>query len=805
MDKKEIKNNLIKKIKYLFNKDIENCTNQEVYQALGTVIKEYIIDFWYETNKQIKKENPKKVYYFSAEFLTGKFLKNNLKNLAIYQDVKEVLNELSIDLKSLEKEENEQGLGNGGLGRLAACFLDSIATLEIPGYGVGLRYNKGLFKQKIKNGEQVETADNWLKDPNIWEIKIPSESVNVRFGGKIIYPQDSEKNKYEHVDYNLVKAIPYDMPIVGYKNNFITSLRLWDAQPINKGFDFERFSSGDYINAFKDQHQADAITQVLYPNDNIQCGKILRLKQEYFLVSAGLQNIVNKYIENGLDINEFYKYNVIQINDTHPALAIPEFMRILLDEQELEWKEAWKITKKTFAYTNHTIMSEALESWHKDLMKHHLPRIYMIIKEINRRFCDKLFNEMDMELEEISDIAIISHHMIHMAHLAIIGSFSVNGVAKLHTKILKEKELNKFYQIYPEKFNNKTNGITPRRWLLNSNEKLTNLIDDTLGKDWQNDISQLQKLENFKDIPSFKQKISSIKLENKKRLAKYIKKNNNIEVDPHSIFDVHAKRLHEYKRQLLNVLHIMHLYNKIKNDKNFTMHKRTFIFAAKAAPGYYLAKKIIKLINVVAKKINNDPEINDLIKVVFLENYSVSIAEILMPAADVSEQISTASKEASGTGNMKLMMNGAITLGTLDGANIEIKDAVGNDNIVIFGLRKQEVYNLYESQNYHAYECYNINPEIKKVIDQLINGFLPCDNNEFREIYDSLLKYNDNYFVLKDFISYANAQAKIDKLYKNQSKWLTMAIVNIANSYIFSSDRTIKDYCNDIWKVNYKK
>lgn len=802
LDKKNFKRNYHNKVKELFKKTLEDCSTLEKYEALGMLIQKEIINYWINTQKKISENQVKKVYYFSAEFLTGKFLLNNIKNLGLYDFCKEELKTLDIDLDELAKIEKEQGLGNGGLGRLAACFLDSIASLEIPGYGVGLRYNYGLFKQKIIDGHQIELPDDWLSTRNVWEVKDKNNAVHVNFNGKIIYPKDESYN-FRHINYNTIKAIPYDIPIVGYKNNFITTLRLWSAEPVNSGFDLNRFSSGDYVNAFVDQHSSDAITQVLYPNDNIKSGKLLRLKQEYFLVSAGLQDIIRTYKRENLSLDNFHKNIAIQINDTHPALAIPEFMRILIDHENFEWDDAWKITTQTFAYTNHTIMSEALESWHKGLIKHHLPRIYMIIKEINERFCNYLFNEKNMSLESISDVAIISHDYIHMAHLAIVGSFSVNGVAKLHTEILKDKELKNFYEIYPDKFNNKTNGITHRRWLINSNKDLTHLLNDTIGKAWQDDTSQLQKILAYKSDKSFKTKIAEIKLKNKKRLAHYIKEHNNIEVDPHSIFDVHAKRLHEYKRQLLNVLHIMYLYNKLKEDSDFKMQKRTFIFAAKAAPGYHIAKQIIKLINTVAEKINNDEDIKDRIKVVFLENYSVSIAEILMPAADVSEQISTASKEASGTGNMKLMMNGAITLGTLDGANVEIKDAVGEENIVIFGLRKNEVYELYETHAYHAYEYYKDNPEIKQVVDQLINGFLPKGEEEFQAIYDSLLKYNDQYFVLKDFKAYVEAQKKIDTLYRNHGKWLEMAIVNIANSGRFSSDNTIKNYADDIWEVPY--
>lgn len=800
--KEEFKKDYLKKLSQVSIKKLENTSKLEQYQALGGLIRDYISKYWLETREKNEKENKKEVYYFSIEFLTGKFLFNNLKNLNIFNQAKEGLSDLGIDINRLSLIEKEQGLGNGGLGRLAACFLDSFASLNLAGYGVGIRYRFGLFNQKIIDGYQVEYPDQWLTQKNVWEVKKVDESVEVKFGGNVEFTGTDGNISFKYENYDSILAIPYDTPIVGYHNNVINTLRLWSAEALRNDFDLGKFSKGEYIKAFERKHTVESITQVLYPNDSYEEGKMLRLKQSYFLVSAGLQDIIRKYKRSNKPLKDFHKHVAIQINDTHPALIIPELMRILMDEEGFTWKLAWEITTETFGYTNHTLLSEALETWEEGLVKEIVPRIYMIIKEINERFCKKLWDDYGIwDFDKISDMAIIGDGYVRMAHLAIEGSHSVNGVAKLHTELLKKRALNDYYELYPEKFNNKTNGITHRRWIINSNKELSDLITKYIGKEWKEDTYLMEDILEFKKDKEFREKVFSIKYENKKKLANYIMKKLNIEVDPNSIFDIQAKRLHEYKRQTLNILHIMYLYNMIRRNPDIEMQKRTFIFAAKAAPGYHLAKQIIKLINSVAEIINNDEKINDKIKVIFLENYSVSLAEVIIPACDVSEQISTASKEASGTGNMKFMMNGAITLGTLDGANIEIHDFVGQDNIVIFGLTKDEVYDYYETGCYSAFEYYNNDSRIKEVLDQLINGFLPNGLNEYKIIYDSLLVHNDPYFVLRDFDSYVKAQEKIDKLYSDKEGWIDMMIENIAHSGNFSSDNTIKKYSNEIWHL----
>lgn len=797
ISKEEFKKDFLTKLSQITIKCLENTSDLQRYQALGLLTRDYISKYWLQTKNETKSENKKEVYYFSIEFLTGKFLLNNLKNLGIYNEAKEALESIDIDVDKLSHLEKEQGLGNGGLGRLAACFLDSFASLNLAGHGVGIRYKFGLFNQKIVDGHQVEFPDKWLTNRNVWEVKKLDEAVEVKFGGEVNFTGNDNTLSFDYINYDSVLAIPYDTPIVGYHNNVVTNLRLWSAEAMKNDFDLSKF-----IHAFDTKNTVEAITQVLYPNDTFEEGKILRLKQSYFLVSAGLQDIVKKYKKTNRSLLDFTDYVAIQINDTHPALAIPELMRILMDEENFTWKAAWDITTKTFAYTNHTLLAEALETWPVDLMEKIVPRIFMIIKEINEKFCRKLWNDFDInDFDKISNMAIIGDGYVRMAHLAIEGSHSINGVAKLHTELLKNRALNDFYKIYPKKFNNKTNGITHRRWIINSNPKLTSLITKFIGEEWKNDTYLMEEILKFKDNSEFREELFDIKLENKKKLAEYIMEKQNIEIDPNSIFDIHAKRLHEYKRQTLNILHIMVLYNELKRNPNLDIEKRTFIFAAKAAPGYYMAKQIIKLINTVAEVINNDKSINDKIKVIFLENYSVTIAEMIIPACDVSEQISTASKEASGTGNMKFMMNGAITIGTLDGANVEIHDLVGDDNMVIFGLNKDEVYEYYENNKYSAYDYYNNDIRIKEMLDQLVNGFLPNGFDEYKIIFDSLLAYNDPYFVLKDFESYALAQEKVNDFYKNKEKWIDMMIENIAYSGHFSSDNTIKKYANEIWHL----
>ncbi|PRR80137.1 Glycogen phosphorylase [Clostridium liquoris] len=799
IDKEAFKNDFKKKIINMYAEDIEECSPSHKYFALASLIRDYTSENWLNTNKKYTNNKEKQIYYFSMEFLIGRLLHSNLLNLGIRDACKEALSDLKIDLDELEEIENDAGLGNGGLGRLAACFLDSMASLGIAGHGNGIRYTYGLFEQQIENGYQVEVPDNWLKEGNMWEVRKENKAVKVNFGGKVMPTMENGKLKFLQQDCETILAVPYDTPIIGYDNSTVNTLRLWSAEPLNKDFDFESFSRGEYSKATEYKTLIESISQVLYPDDSRQEGKILRLKQQYFFVSAGLQSILRRYKKLGEPINNFHKYIAIHINDTHPSLAVAELMRLLIDEENLAWDEAWYITTNTIAYTNHTILSEALEKWPIDIFKTLLPRIYMIVEEINRRFTDEV-RERYKDENKVNNMAIIGNGQIRMAHLAIVGSHSVNGVAKLHTELLKYQELKDFNEFYPNKFNNKTNGITHRRWLLQANPKLSNLINETIGDSWIKEPNNLILLKPFAEDYYFRKKFEKIKLENKIAFSNYAKSTYGMDIDPNSIFDVQVKRLHAYKRQILNLFNIMDLYRRLKENPNLDIVPRTFFFGAKAAPSYYLAKKTIKLINTVAYKINNDTEIHGKIKVFFLPNYSVSLAEKIIPCAQVSEQISTATKEASGTGNMKFMMNGALTLATLDGANIEIKDAVGDENIVIFGIRKEEVLDYIKNKNYNSYEFYNNDFRLKYILDSLINGSLGVPSNEFIDIHNSLLKNNDEFFVLRDFSSYVEAQNKVDYLYRNRDNWNRMCINNVAHSGIFSSDNTIKRYYEDIWK-----
>ncbi|SKA78251.1 starch phosphorylase [Clostridium sp. USBA 49] len=799
LSKEKFKSDYKEKLLNTFAEEIDDASKLHKYFALGGLVRDYVSKNWLNTNKCYKENKEKQVYYFSMEFLIGRLLGSNLLNLGIRDVCAEGLKELGIDLSELEEVENDAGLGNGGLGRLAACFLDSMASLSIPGHGCGIRYKYGLFQQKIVNGYQVEIPDNWLREGNVWEIRKEDKAVDVKFYGKIITTYENQRLTFIHKDYETVRAIPYDTPIIGYDNNTINTLRLWSAEPVEQDFDFSTFSQGDYVRAQAYRASVESISQVLYPDDSNKEGRLLRLKQEYFFVSAGLQSIVRRYKKCKLPIKDFHKYIAIHINDTHPSVAVAELMRILVDEELLSWEDAWYITTNTMAYTNHTILAEALEKWPVDMFRELLPRIYMIIEEINRRFCEELAYKYPNQWNKINSMSIINNGVINMAYLAIVGSHSVNGVAKLHTEILKHRELSNFYDFYPEKFNNKTNGITHRRWLLKANPRLASLINETIGTNWIKSPKELIHLDSFKYDSSFKDKIDDIKRNNKIDFSNMVKNKYGIILDPNSIFDVQVKRLHAYKRQLLNILHIMYLYNTLKENPNLDIFPRTFFFGAKASPSYHLAKQTIKLINSVADKINNDPSINGKLKVIFLENYSVSLAEKIIPCADISEQISTATKEASGTGNMKFMMNGAITVATLDGANIEIKEAVGEDNIIIFGLKANEVLSYNKYGGYSSWDVYNNDMRINKLLNQLIDGTLAPSRSEFKNIYESLLMFNDEYFVLKDFDAYSKAHEKANELYTQKSKWLEMSITNIAHSGIFSSDNTIREYSKYIW------
>ncbi|MDB6480071.1 glycogen/starch/alpha-glucan phosphorylase [Blautia wexlerae] len=802
--KKSVKDN----VKFLYRKTIEEATQEQIFQAVSYSVKDVIIDNWLATQKAYDEQDPKIVYYMSMEFLMGRALGNNLINLCAYGEVKEALEELGFDLNCIEDQEPDPALGNGGLGRLAACFLDSLATLNYAAYGCGIRYHYGMFKQKIQNGYQIEVPDNWLKNGYPFELRRPEYAKEVHFGGYVRVEYDPKKggNKFIHEGYQAVKAIPYDMPITGYDNDVVNTLRIWDAEPI-VDFELDSFDKGDYKKAVEQENLARNIVEVLYPNDNHYAGKELRLKQQYFFVSASLQAAIAKYKKKHGDIHKLYEKVTFQMNDTHPTVAVAELMRILMDEEGLGWDEAWEVTRKSVAYTNHTIMSEALEKWPIELFSRLLPRVYQIIEEINRRFILEIQAKYPGNYEKIKKMAIIYDGQVKMAHLAIAAGYSVNGVARLHTEILKNQELKDFYEMMPEKFNNKTNGITQRRFLLHANPLLADWITEHIGPDWVTDLPQLKKLAVYADDEKALQEFMNIKFKNKERLAKYILEHNGVEVDPHSIFDVQVKRLHEYKRQLLNILHVIYLYNQIKMHPEMEFYPRTFIFGAKASAGYATAKKIIKLINSVADVVNNDASINGKIKVVFIENYRVSNAEWIFAAADVSEQISTASKEASGTGNMKFMLNGAPTLGTMDGANVEIVEEVGAENAFIFGLSSDEVINYENNGGYDPNVIYNTDEEIRQVLMQLINGTFSNDTELFRDLYDSLLNTKntdraDRYFILADFRSYADAQKRVEAAYRDEKGWAKKALLNTACSGKFTSDRTIQEYVDDIWHLD---
>lgn len=804
--KKEVKHN----VKTLYRKTIEEATPQQLFQAVSYAVKEVIIDDWIATQNQFKKDDPKTVYYMSMEFLMGRALGNNLINMTAYKEVKAALDEMGIDLNVIEDEEPDPALGNGGLGRLAACFLDSLATLGYAAYGCGIRYRYGMFKQKIENGYQIETPDNWLKEGNPFELRREEYAKEVRFGGniRVEYDDSTNRTKFVQENYESVLAIPYDMPIVGYGNHHVNTLRIWDAKAITD-FQLDSFDRGDYHKAVEQENLAKTIVEVLYPNDNHYAGKELRLKQQYFFISASIQAAITKYKKTHDDIHKLPEKVIFQMNDTHPTVAVAELMRILLDEEELGWNEAWDITTKTCAYTNHTIMAEALEKWPIDLFSRLLPRVYQIIQEIDRRFLIQVRERYPGNEEKVRKMAILYNGQVRMAHLAIVAGFSVNGVARLHTEILKNQELRDFYEMMPQKFNNKTNGITQRRFLMHGNPLLADWVTEKIGtKDWITDLSLMSGLKKYADDSKALAEFMDIKYKNKVRLAEYIRKHNGIEVDPRSIFDVQVKRLHEYKRQLLNILHVMYLYNQIKEHPEMSFFPRTFIFGAKASAGYIRAKEIIKLINSVADVVNNDRSINGKLKVVFIEDYRVSNAEIIFAAADVSEQISTASKEASGTGNMKFMLNGAPTLGTMDGANVEIVEEVGMENAFIFGLSSEEVINYENNGGYHPQDIYNSDPDIRKVVDQLINGtYSNGDHEMYRDLYNSLLCPKDGskadmYFILKDFRAYAEAQKKVEEAYKDKERWAKMALLNTACCGKFTSDRTIQEYVDDIWHLD---
>lgn len=809
-DKETLKQDIIDNVKNQFRHSIEDATPQQVYQAVAYVVEDMIIDEWLETNKKCSERDGKKVYYLSMEFLIGRALGNNIISLGARQEIKEALSDLGFDLNCVEDQEPDPALGNGGLGRLAACFLDSLATLGYSACGCGIRYHYGMFKQKIENGYQIEVPDEWLKNGYPFEVRRAEYATEVKFGGYVKTVWEGNRSHFIQEGYQSVMAIPYDMPIVGYKSHVVNTLRIWDAKPVNT-FSLEAFDRGDYQKAVEQENLAKNLVEVLYPNDNHYAGKELRLKQQYFFISASVQLAVKRFKEFHDDIHDLPKKLVFQLNDTHPTVTIAELMRILVDEEELTWEDAWDLTNQCCAYTNHTIMAEALEKWPIELFSRLLPRIYQIVEEINRRFLIEVGNRYPNDYEKVKKMAIIFDGQVKMAHLAIVAGFSVNGVAKLHTEILKTQELKDFYEMMPEKFNNKTNGITQRRFLLHGNPLLADWVTEKIGDEWITNLYHIHKLAIYADDEKCRQEFMNIKYHNKLRLAKYIKEHNGIEVDPRSIFDVQVKRLHEYKRQLLNILHVMHLYNQLKDNPSMDMVPRTFIFGAKAAAGYQIAKKTIKLINSVANVVNNDPSINGKIKVVFIEDYKVSNAEIIFAAADVSEQISTASKEASGTSNMKFMLNGALTLGTMDGANVEIVEEVGAENAFIFGLTSDEVIRYENEGGYNPVEIFNTDQAIRRVLMQLINGyFSPEDPELFRDIYNSLLNTKnsnkaDTYFILKDFRSYAEAQKKVEAAYRDETWWAKAAMLNTACSGKFSSDRTIEEYVRDIWHLERVK
>ncbi len=808
-DKKKFIADVKDNVKVLYRTTIEEATQQQIFQAVSYAVKDTIIDNWLKTQEQYEKDDPKIVYYMSMEFLMGRALGNNMINLCEYDEVKEALAELGFDLNVIEDQEPDAALGNGGLGRLAACFLDSLATLGYSAYGCGIRYRYGMFKQKIEDGCQVEIPDNWLKDGNPFELRRSEYAKEVKFGGyvQVEYDAATGQNKFIQKNYQSVKAVPFDMPIVGYGNGIVNTLRVWDAEAINN-FQLDSFNKGDYMKAVEQENLAKNIVEVLYPADEHYAGKELRLKQQYFFISASVQAAIAKYKKKHSDIRKFYEKVTFQLNDTHPTVAVAELMRILMDEEGLGWDEAWAVTTKTCAYTNHTIMAEALEKWPIELFSRLLPRVYQIIEEINRRFVEEIKAKYPGNQQKIAKMAIIYDGQVKMAHLAIAAGYSVNGVAALHTEILKNQELKDFYEMMPEKFNNKTNGITQRRFLLHANPLLAHWVTDHIGDEWITDLSKISKLKLYVDDKKAQQEFMNIKYQNKVRLAKYIKEHNGVDVDPRSIFDVQVKRLHEYKRQLLNILHVMYLYNTIKDHPEMDFYPRTFIFGAKAAAGYRRAKQTIKLINNVADVINNDASINGKLKVVFIEDYRVSNAEIIFAAADVSEQISTASKEASGTGNMKFMLNGAPTLGTMDGANVEIVQEVGEENAFIFGLSSDEVINYENHGGYNPMDYFNNDQDIRRVLMQLINGeYSNNDTEMFRDLYNSLLNTQcsdraDTYFILADFKSYADAQQRVEKAYRDEDGWARMAMMNVACSGKFTADRTIQEYVDDIWKLD---
>ena len=807
-NKDAFKKSVSDNVKNLYRKTLTEASRQEIFQAVSYTVKDVIIDQWIATQHVLDRDDPKILYYMSMEFLMGRALGNNLINLTCYNEVKEALAEMGVDLNLIEDEEPDPALGNGGLGRLAACFMESLATLGYPAYGCGIRYHYGMFRQKIKDGFQIEEPDDWLKNGYPFELKRPEHSYEVKFGGYVSARTDETgRTRFVHENYQSVMAIPYDMPIIGYNNNVVNTLMIWDAEP-KQSFELDAFDKGDYKKAVEQQNLARNLVEVLYPNDNHIAGKELRLKQQYFFVSASLQRAVDRFKKNHADISMLPEKVAIQMNDTHPTVAVAELMRILLDDEGLSWDEAWNITTRTCAYTNHTIMAEALEKWPIEIFSRLLPRIYQIVEEINRRFILKIQEEFPNDGDKIRKMAIIYDGQVKMAHLAIAASYSVNGVARLHTEILKKRELNDFYQMFPQKFNNKTNGITQRRFLMHGNPLLASWVTEHIGTDWITNLSYMSKLAIYADDEKMQQEFMNIKYQNKLRLAKYIQQHNGVEVDPRSIFDVQVKRLHEYKRQLLNILHVMYLYNELKEHPDMEFIPRTFIFGAKAAAGYRNAKLTIKLINSVADVINNDKSIDGKIKVVFIEDYKVSNAELIFAAADVSEQISTASKEASGTGNMKFMLNGALTLGTMDGANVEIAEEVGKDNIFIFGMSADEVIEHEKKRDYDPMQIFNQDQDVRKVLMQLINGMYSSNDPElFRDLYNSLLntqctQYADTYFILADFRSYVEAQKRVMEAYKDEKNWAKSAILNVAHSGKFSSDRTIQEYVDDIWHLN---
>lgn len=797
--KSKFKSMYLKKIEEVSGDTLEESSLLKQYQALAELVMEKVTAQWAKSNTIYNKHADKQVYFFSIEFLIGRLLKSYVNNLGLEEIVSESLTELGLDYEAIQSKESDPGLGNGGLGRLMACYLDSSAAMQMPAHGNGIRYKYGLFEQQIIQGEQVEVADNWLKNGYPFEIRKPDKSVVVKYYGNIRAEKLNGHLTFVHENYEPIMAVPYDIPIKGFKNETVNSLRLWSAEPL-EGFDLPSFNQGQFLDAVRHKSEAEAISQILYPNDNGFDGKLLRLKQEYFFVCAGLKRLVRRYKKfNNNSIDGFSDKICVHINDTHPAMCAPELMRILMDEEGFGWEEAWKMTTDAISFTNHTVLPEALEKWPVDMMKNLLPRIYMIIEEINRRFIEEICEKYPEDLERNYSLSIIQDGQVHMASLAIVGSHSVNGVAALHSKILREETFNGYFQIFPERFHNVTNGVTPRRFLMNSNPGLRDLLNESIGTEWETNLFQLKRLLNYVNDSGFYKKLEGVKLDNKKRLADHIKKFNDITVDPHSIFDIQVKRIHEYKRQLLDALHCLYLYNRLKENPNLEMAPRTFIFAGKAAPGYYYAKEIIKLINAIGTLVNHDPQTRDKLKVVFLANFNVSLAEIIYPAANISEQISTAGKEASGTGNMKFMMNGAITLGTMDGANIEISEAVGPSNIVTFGLSSDAVSHYQKFGGYRSIEVFEQDPRLQQIMLQLIDGTLSGLN--FQTIYDSLLLHNDTYFVLKDFNAYADAQNRVDQLYRDHDTWSKMSLSNIAHSGMFSSDRSILDYQREIWKI----